>query len=117
MEIDKAIEKYNAFAKYIEPKNAMLQAYVDQLIVACGNALVGVSSPVEITIGNLGQVQETHSSRYNMQVSGDLQTMAFMGKNPFYNGIYVATKNGELWGRPMNITPSVASDGNMDVVG
>jgi len=116
MEIDKAIEKYNAFAKYIDPKDVTLQAYVDQQIVSCGNALVGTASPVEISIGNLGQLPETHSSRYNMQVSGDLQTMAFMGKNPFYNGIYVAVKNGEVWGRPMNITPSIASDGNMDVV-
>ena len=117
MEIDKAIETYNAFAKYIDPKDVYLQAYVDQQIVACGNALVGTASPVEISIGNLGQLQETHSSRYNMQVSGDLQTMAFMGKNPFYNGIYVAVKKGEVWAKPMNITPSVASDGNMDVVG
>ena len=116
MEIDKAIEKYNAFAKYIDPKDVTLQAYVDQQIIACGNALVGTASPVEISIGNLGQLQETHSSRYNMQVSGDLQTMAFMGKNPFYNGIYVAVKKGEVWAKPMNITPSVASDGNMDVV-
>ncbi len=117
MEIDKAIEKYNSFAKYIDPKDVTLQAYVDQQIVACGNALVGTASPVEIKIGNLGQLQETHSSRYNMQVSGDLQTMAFMGKNPFYNGIYTAVKTGETWAKPMNITPSVASDGNMDVVG
>jgi outer membrane protein OmpA-like peptidoglycan-associated protein len=116
MEIDKAIEQYNAFAKYISPKDVMLKTYVDQQIVACGNALVAANSPVEIRVGNLGQVPETHTSRYNMQVSGDLQTMAFMGKNPFYNGIYVATKEGEVWGRPMNITPSVASDGNMDVV-
>jgi outer membrane protein OmpA-like peptidoglycan-associated protein len=117
MEIDKAIEKYNEFANYIDSKDVILQAYVDQQIVACGNALVGITNPVEISVGNLGQLQETHADRYNMQVSGDLQTMAFMGKNPFYNGIYVAVKNGEVWGRPMNITPSVASDGNMDVVG
>jgi outer membrane protein OmpA-like peptidoglycan-associated protein/tetratricopeptide (TPR) repeat protein len=116
MEIDKAIEKYNEFAKYIDPKDEILQAYVDQQIVACGNALVGTANPVDYKLGNLGQLQETHSSRYNMLVSGDLQTMAFMGKNPFYNGIYVAVKEGDVWGRPLNITPSVASDGNMDVV-
>jgi len=116
MEIDKAIEKYNAFAKYIDPKDVNLQAYVDQQIVACGHALVGTASPVEYKIGNLGQLQETHTSRYNTIVSGDLQTMAFMGKNPFYSGVYVAVKNGEVWGRPNNITPSIASDGNMDVV-
>ena len=116
MEIDKAIEKYNDFAKYIDPKDVTLKAFVDQQIVACGNALVNTASPVDFRIGNLGQLQETHSSRYNVQVSGDLQTMAFMGKNPFYNGVYVAVKEGEVWGRPLNITPSIASDGNMDVV-
>ena len=110
MEIDKAIEKYNDFAKYIDPKDVTLKAFVDQQIVACGNALVNTASPVDFRIGNLGQLQETHSSRYNVQVSGDLQTMAFMGKNPFYNGVYVAVKEGEVWGRPLNITPSIASD-------
>lgn len=117
MEIDKAIEKYNAFARYIEPKDLLLQTYVDQQIVACGNALVGTASPVEYKIGNLGQLPETHSLRYNVMVSGDFQTMIFMGKNPFYNGIYVAVKKGDVWAKPMNITPSVASDGNMNAVG
>ena len=116
MEIDKAIEQYNIFSEYIDPKDKVLQAFVDQQILACGNALVGTTSPVEISTGNLGQVQETHRSRYNMQVSGDLQTLVFMGKNPFYNGIYVAVKDGDVWSRPLNINPSVVSDGNMDVV-
>jgi outer membrane protein OmpA-like peptidoglycan-associated protein/tetratricopeptide (TPR) repeat protein len=116
MEIDKSIEEYNAFTEYIGRKDETLQAYVDQQIIACGNALVATANPVEYKIGNLGQLPETHTSRYNVQVSGDLQTMAFMGKNPFYNGIYVSVKNGDVWERPLNITPSVASDGNMDVV-
>ena len=116
MEIDKAIETYNDFGEYIDPKDLTLKVFVDQQIVACGNALVNTASPVDIRVGNLGQLQETHTSRYNMQVSGDLRTMAFMGKNPFYNGVYVAVKEGDIWSRPLNITPSVASDGNMDVV-
>ncbi len=116
MKVDKALNAYNEFAKYIDPKDEILQAFVDQQIVSCGNLLVGTSNPVEYKVGNLGQVRESHADRYNMMVSGNMQTMAFMGKNPFYNGIYVAMKEGEIWGRPMNITPSVASDGNMDVV-
>lgn len=116
MEVDKALNAYNEFAKYIDPKNEILQAFVDQQIVSCGNLLVGSNDPVDYKVGNLGQLPESHANRYNMVVSDDLSTMAFMGKNPFYNGIYVAVKEGEVWGRPMNITPSVASDGNMDVV-
>jgi len=116
MEVDKALNAYNEFAKYIDDKDEILKAFVDQQIVSCGNLLVGTSNPVEYKVGNLGQLRESHANRYNMVVSGDMQTMAFMGKNPFYNGVYVAVKEGEIWGRPMNITPSIASDGNMDVV-
>ena len=116
MEVDKALNAYNKFAIYIDPKDNILQAFVDQQIVSCGNLLVGTTNPVEYRVGNLGQVPESHAARYNMMVSDDMETLAFMGKNPFYNGIYVAVKEGEIWGKPMNITPSVASDGNMDVV-
>ena len=116
MEVDKALNAYNEFAQYIDPRDEILQAFVDQQMVSCGNLLVGTTSPVEYRVGNLGQLPESHTARYNMVVSDDMNTLAFMGKNPFYNGIYVAVKEGEVWGRPMNITPSVASDGNMDVV-
>lgn len=116
MEVDKALNAYNEFARYIDPKDNILQAFLDQQIVSCGNLLVGTTNPVEYRVGNLGQVPESHAARYNMMVSDDMETLAFMGKNPFYNGIYVAVKEGEIWGKPMNITPSVASDGNMDVV-
>jgi len=116
MDVDKALNAYNEFAKYIDPKNDILQAFVDQQIVSCGNLLVGTTTPLEYKVGNLGQLAESHANRYNMVVSDDLSTMAFMGKNPFYNGVYVAFKEGEVWGKPSNITPSVASDGNMDVV-
>jgi outer membrane protein OmpA-like peptidoglycan-associated protein/tetratricopeptide (TPR) repeat protein len=116
MEISKATDQYEAFNEYIDPRDKILQAYVDQQIESCGNLLAATSNPVEYKQGNLGQLPESHATRYNMVVSNDMQTMAFMGKNPFYSGIYVAVKNGDVWEKPLNITPSVASDGNMDVV-
>jgi len=116
MDIEKAISSYNDFAQYIDERDVIMKNYVDQQIVSCGNALVGFNNPVSFNTGNLGQVNETHTSRYNMIVSNDLQTMAFMGKNPFYNGVYVATRKDGVWERPMNVTPSIVSDGNMDVV-
>ena len=92
MEVDKALDAYNEFAKYIDPRDDILQAFVDQQIVSCGNLLVGTTSPVEYRAGNLGQLPESHANRYNMVVSDDLRTLAFMGKNPFYRGIYVSRK-------------------------
>ncbi len=116
MEMDKALVKYNEFAQYIDPKDEVTKRFVDQQILSCGNSLVAVNNPAPFAIGNLGQLNESHRSRYNMVVSNDLQTMAFMGKNPFYNGVYVSTKKDDVWSKPTNITPSIVSDGNMDVV-
>jgi outer membrane protein OmpA-like peptidoglycan-associated protein len=42
--------------------------------------------------------------------------MAFMGKNPFYNGVYVSVKENGIWTKPYGINASIVSEGNMDVV-
>jgi len=117
MDLEKAWEKYMEYLEYVEPKDEIVRLYSEKQIESCQNAVVAINNPVPVSVGNLGQLIETHSNRYNVVVSHDLQTMAFMGKNPFYNGVYVAVKNEEgLWEKPLNITPSIVSDGNMDVV-
>jgi len=117
MNLEKACEKYKEYLEYVEPKDEIVRLYSEKQIESCQNAVVAINNPVPVSVGNLGQLIETHSNRYNVVVSHDLQTMAFMGKNPFYNGVYVAVKNEEgLWEKPLNITPSIVSDGNMDVV-
>ncbi len=116
MDLEKACQKYQEYAEYLGPKETMQNAFVKKQIESCGNAAVAINNPVEYTLGNIGQVNETHRNRYNMVFSNDLKTMAFMGKNPFYNGVYVSTKVEDIWSKPLNITPSIVSDGNMDVV-
>ncbi len=116
-EFEKAREKYREYELYLGPKNVLQKAYVSKQIESCDNAVLALNNPKEYTYGNLGQVNETHPNRYNVVVSNDLSTMAFMGKNPFYNSVQVSKKQADgTWGRPLNITPSIVSDGNMDVV-
>jgi len=86
MEMEKAIVQYNEFAEFIGPREVILKSYVGQQILSCANALVSFNPPVSYKVGNLGQLNETHPRRYNTVVSNDLQTMAFMGKNPFSIG-------------------------------
>ncbi|MCK5136175.1 MAG: PD40 domain-containing protein [Bacteroidales bacterium] len=117
MELEKAREKYGEYDLFLGPRQEMQKAYTDKQIESCGNAVVAINNPVEYTRGNLGQVNETHSNRYNVVISNDMNTMAFMGKNPFYNSVQVSMKEDDgTWGKPKNITPSIVSDGNMDVV-
>lgn len=116
-ELDKACEKYREYDLFLGPRHVMQKAYTDKQIESCENAVVALNNPVEYTYGNLGQVNETHTNRYNVVVSNDQSTMAFMGKNPFYNSVQVSMKQPDgTWGKPLNITPSIVSDGNMDVV-
>jgi outer membrane protein OmpA-like peptidoglycan-associated protein/tetratricopeptide (TPR) repeat protein len=117
-DLEKACEAYREYQeKYIEDKSDIQRIYAEKQIESCHNASEALQHPVDYTTGDLGQLKEIHRNRYNVVVSDDLKTMAFMGKNPFYNGVYVATKGeGGLWNTPLNITPSIRSDGNMDVV-
>ena len=116
MELEKACEYYAQFEQYQDSKNNINAIFAEQQVQSCSNAVVAMNNPVEYKLASLGQIQETHQNRYNVVFSDDLQTMAFMGKNPFYNGVYVSNKVDGVWTTPLNITPSIASDGNMDVV-
>ncbi|MGM0475043.1 MAG: hypothetical protein ACQERV_12940, partial [Bacteroidota bacterium] len=116
-QLDKACENYRAYLEYLGKRDDIQRIYTEKQIESCQNAKTALNNPVEYNTRNLGQLQETHPDRYNVVVSDDLSTMAFMGRNPFYNGVYISTKNEEgLWNTPLNITPSIQSDGNMDVV-
>jgi len=116
-ELEKAREKYGEYELFLGPRHELQRAFTNKQIESCNNAAVAINNPLDYTYGNLGQVNETHPRRYNVVVSNDLSTMAFMGKNPFYNSVQVSMKESDgTWGKPKNITPSIVSDGNMDVV-
>lgn len=117
MEFEKACEQYRLFDEYVGENGGIQSVYADQQITSCANAVVAINNPVEISIGNLGQLNQTHAETYNHVISNDLLTMAYMGKNPFYKGIYVSNKEGDTWSKPKGINVSVVSEGNMDVVG
>ncbi len=118
MEFEKACEQYRLFEEYVGTKGNIEGAYADQQITSCANAVVAINNPVEVSVGTLGQINYTHQKTYNRVISHDLRTMAYMGQNPFYRGIYVAVKeDNDLWSKPLGVNVSVVSEGNMDVVG
>jgi len=117
MEFEKACEQYRLYEEYVGNEGGIQSAFADQQIISCANAIVAINNPVEVSIGNLGQINETHANTYNLVLSHDRNTMAYMGRNPFYRGIYVSTMEGETWSKPKGINVSVVSEGNMDVVG
>jgi len=116
-EFERSCEQYLLFDEYVGTEGDIQSVFAAQQVKSCTNAVVAINDPVNFTTGNLGQLNQTHNKMYNLVVSHDLQTMAFMGRNPFYSGVYVSRKEGDVWKKPLGINPSIMSEGNMDVVG
>lgn len=114
-QMEKACEYYKKFLEFVEPGSSE-EVFTRLQIEACQNAGETIKDPVDYSVGNLGQVNDRNVPIYNLTVSGDMNTVAFMGKHKFYNGVYVARKLEDKWLRPLNITPSIQSDGNQDVL-
>lgn len=114
-QFDKACENYNKFLEYAG-EGTPQRIYTDIQIDACQRAKEALNSEVDYTIGTLGQINAIRAPVYNPVISGDLRTFAFMGKQKFYNGIYVSTEENGKWSKPYNITPSIQSDGNQNVI-
>jgi len=115
-ELDKAVEQYNTYKEFLTEKDTYQLIYTDKQIESCANAKEAMERPVRYTLGNLGQMIQTAENKFNPVVSADLSTVAFMGEHKFYNGVYVARKINGKWAKPLNITPSIQSDGNQNVL-
>lgn len=115
-ELEKAVTYYNKYKELLGPKNFRELEYTDQQIRACEYAREQVDSPVKYTTGNLGQINEPNYAISLAVVSGDLKTTAFMVPQKFYDAIYYSKKVNDKWIKPLNITPTLQSDGNQSVL-
>ncbi|HKK61232.1 MAG TPA: OmpA family protein [Bacteroidales bacterium] len=115
-QFDNAIKFYNTYLDFGKIENEILTLFSKQQIEACKRAKSAVNSKNTVEVGTLGQLNDVRVPIYNAVVSGDLSTLAFMGRQKFYNGIYVSRNINGKWTKPFNITPSVQSDGNQDVL-
>jgi len=114
-EFDKAEINYKKFLEY-ESEGTTSYRYAENQIKACEKARQSITSEENYDIGTLGQINMIRAPVYNPVVSGDLSTFSFMGRQKFYNGVYVSRKQDGKWGKPYNITPSIQSDGNQTVL-
>ncbi len=114
-QFDKACENYKKFLTYAEEETPQY-IYTNIQIDACQRAKEALKSEADYAIGTLGQINAIRAPVYNPVISGDLGTFAFMGRQKFYNGIYVSRQENGKWTKPYNITPSIQSDGNQTVI-
>lgn len=116
-ELDTAVARYNKYLSLITDKSVEEQEYVKKQIEACYIAKEFVISPQKVHFDNLGSVINNNSSNYNAVVSADGSTLVYMSKLAFYEGVFMSKRRGDNWGRPLNITPHIMSDGDQVVTG
>jgi outer membrane protein OmpA-like peptidoglycan-associated protein/Tol biopolymer transport system component len=61
---------------------------------------------------NLGININNKYDNFDPAVSGDMKSMVFMTKMPFYDAVFYSTYKNGAWKRPYNITPDIQSDGD-----
>lgn len=123
--LDKAIEAYKAYKKYIPEADAEEMAHVDRQIEMAGNAKVIFPSPIDVTVDNLGKKINSAYDEYAPVVDASESTLIFTSRRmgttgglkaddgKYFEDIYVSTKkdNGE-WSGPVNIGSNINSDGH-----
>jgi outer membrane protein OmpA-like peptidoglycan-associated protein/tetratricopeptide (TPR) repeat protein len=114
-QFDEAKKNYEKFLEY-ETEGTTSYLYAQNQIKASEKASQAITKEENYTVGTLGQINMIRAPVYNPVVSGDLSTFSFMGRQKFYNGVYVSRKQDGKWQKPYNITPSIQSDGNQTVL-
>jgi outer membrane protein OmpA-like peptidoglycan-associated protein/tetratricopeptide (TPR) repeat protein len=114
-QFDHAKKNYEKFLEY-EAEGSTSYLYAEHQIRACEKARQALKSKEKYDVGTLGQINMIRAPVYNPVVSGDLSTFSFMGRQKFYNGVYVSRKQDGKWQKPYNVTPSIQSDGNQTIL-
>jgi len=113
--LDKAIEAYGNYKKFLPSSDKTGLSYINNEIEACSAAKEYLSNPVEIRKTNLGEPINGNSSNLKAVISGDGNTLLYMNELPFYDAVYYSVLKDGAWTEPLNITPQIQSDGDQYV--
>ncbi|HCT31477.1 MAG TPA: hypothetical protein DIW31_12300 [Bacteroidales bacterium] len=111
-QLDKAGKEYKRFKELIKDQKKWNLSYLDHQVATIKSSEVLQTRPVNYFRNNLGEQFNSRFANYNPVISGDEKTIAYTTKQKFYQAVYVARKNGDKWGTPVNITLDLQVDGN-----
>ena len=114
-DFQKAINAYNTYLNFTDP-DSELAVYTKLQIEACNKADEVMRNSATYKVASLGQINAIRAPVYNAVISGDMNTLSFMGRQKFYNGVYICRNVDGKWTKPYNITPSIVSDGNQNTL-
>lgn len=110
--LDDALNAYNMFINspfYYGNYNVNV---VENGIKSCERAKIIMDSPIDVVFEALDTVINTAASERYPAIDANQQTMVFLRKLKFYDAMLWVSKQGDSWGKPVNINPLVGSDGD-----
>lgn len=111
-ELDLAISTYKKFKESLDVNDVFNIDYVDQEIIACENAKELMKYPTRIKETNLGEIINDEFANIRPIVSGNENVILYVSKLKFYDAIFYSEKTGSIWNNPINLTPTIKSDGD-----
>lgn len=72
--------------------------------------------PVNFILSNLGSVVNDRFSNFSPTISYNGQVLAYTSKRKFYQAVYVSRRDGNDWSTPVNITPELETDQNLQTL-
>ena len=72
--------------------------------------------PTNFILSNLGSTVNDRFSNFSPAISYNGQVLAYTSKRKFYQAIYVTRKAGNDWSTPINITPELETDQNLQAL-
>lgn len=126
---DQAIEAFNKFREYINPKDLNIASEINRQIEYCINGKILTEAPVAMEVKNLGKNINTPYPEYAPVISADESVLIFTSRRNnstggkiaddggYFEDIYISYNiNGE-WSKPQSIGPNINTEGHEATIG
>jgi outer membrane protein OmpA-like peptidoglycan-associated protein/tetratricopeptide (TPR) repeat protein len=126
---DEAIEAYNKFREYTDPKDLNLASEINRQIEFCINGKMLVEAPVAMEVKNLGKTINSPFPEYAPVISADESVLIFTSRRNtgtggkitedggFYEDIYISYNNNGEWSEPQSIGSNINTAGHEATIG
>jgi len=131
LDLDKAVDKYKEYKGTLSPfELAKVGDEVDKKIEECGVAKEMVNNPIRVFIDNMGPAINSEFPEYSPFITADEKVIMFTSSRDnttggkvdpldllYYEDIYRAVKEGEVWLSPKNPGKPLNTDNHDAIVG
>ncbi len=126
---DQAIDAFNKFREFTDPKDLNLATEINRQIEFCINGKMLSEAPVAIEIKNLGKDINSAFPEYAPVISADESVLIFTSRRSnstggkiaedggFFEDIYISYNNNGKWSEPQSIGPNINTPGHEATIG